>query len=339
MPLRTDRVWKIEENRGDLGDVTIAFDIAGLGFPSNDHNDYVLLVDDDGVDWSNAIGLPFDGIVDDSLFRSSDNPGNGEFWSIGFYIEPATAGAAFPSPYISCPFQPATLFGDVTGTPDSVRWQVSSTGGASFVNLFDLSPYAGAGSQSLNILPLTPGLDGNIYRMLIYSCGTTPSDTTEPITIELLPEFVPPELHPAPGTNDFPADGPAYVVFSDTIFGSVIGPDEFPVQGFFTGNRSTSMFSILDTIFFFPDRLFEPGELVHAGVTPLLFSDEGCFSEQGFNWQFRTATSPACGTFTNSGHFLSSGPNAKVSVGDVDADGDIDIILTGNGTGNQNDSQ
>lgn len=86
---RLNREWKVQETGGDLGDLTIEFDVSGLLGPDNnvgtsDESQIVLLVDADGDFTSGASIVTQSFTVNDDgkvVFRA--NLSNGEFFTLG----------------------------------------------------------------------------------------------------------------------------------------------------------------------------------------------------------------------------------------------------------------
>jgi uncharacterized repeat protein (TIGR01451 family) len=69
------------------------------------------------------------------------------------------------------------VFGITTsgGAPDSVQWQVSTDGGATYNNM------VGQNSLSLALLNISSSLNNNLYRIQIFSCATNPENSQSAI--------------------------------------------------------------------------------------------------------------------------------------------------------------
>ncbi|MCX6303434.1 MAG: cohesin domain-containing protein [Bacteroidetes bacterium] len=65
-----------------------------------------------------------------------------------------------------------------TGTGLGYLWQVSTNGGTIWSNLSNVSPYSGAGSNTLTINPASTGMNGYFYRCIV-SGTCTPSATSD----------------------------------------------------------------------------------------------------------------------------------------------------------------
>ncbi|MEY4703257.1 MAG: hypothetical protein RIR96_1154, partial [Bacteroidota bacterium] len=69
------------------------------------------------------------------------------------------------------------VFGITTsgGAPDSVQWQVSTDGGATYNNM------VGQNSLSLALLNISSSLNNNLYRIQIFSCAANPENSQSAI--------------------------------------------------------------------------------------------------------------------------------------------------------------
>jgi hypothetical protein len=78
----------------------------------------------------------------------------------------------------ACAGEIVTYSVTIGGNPGTTfQWQESTTGGATWTNLTNVAPYAGALTSSLTISPAALGLSGNRYRcVLTNNSGVTNSD-------------------------------------------------------------------------------------------------------------------------------------------------------------------
>ena len=73
-----------------------------------------------------------------------------------------------------------------TGDVDSLRWQISMNGGSSWSDLNDgMTNYSGTTTDSLTISNAPGSFDGNLYRALVYGCGSlTDSSTADTLRVD-----------------------------------------------------------------------------------------------------------------------------------------------------------
>lgn len=83
---RMTRVWKVEENNGDVGNVTVQFDITGFGYTPTSGQEYALLIDDDGVDFSNAVVIDGNDFNSDIVEFNGVNLADGDFFTLATQI-------------------------------------------------------------------------------------------------------------------------------------------------------------------------------------------------------------------------------------------------------------
>ncbi|MEP1779185.1 LamG-like jellyroll fold domain-containing protein, partial [Reichenbachiella sp.] len=80
---RTSKVWFAEENKGDVGGLTLEFDMSGEGYPAAmTAANFVLLVDSDGT-FSDAANLAAASYAGDVLTFNNVNISDGEYFAIG----------------------------------------------------------------------------------------------------------------------------------------------------------------------------------------------------------------------------------------------------------------
>ncbi len=87
---RMTRLWKIEENNGDVGLLEVQFNLDGLGYDVcyEDVNDYYLLIDTD-TDFSNATAIVAASLNNEVVTFTDIDFSDGDFFTIGFnVIEP-----------------------------------------------------------------------------------------------------------------------------------------------------------------------------------------------------------------------------------------------------------
>ncbi|MCB9235203.1 MAG: HYR domain-containing protein [Bacteroidia bacterium] len=73
----------------------------------------------------------------------------------------------------------------LSGTPDSLRWQVSTDNGLTWTSVPDISAsYDSASTDTLLLINIPPGFSGNQYRLLVYACGAL-SDSSATFTLEV----------------------------------------------------------------------------------------------------------------------------------------------------------
>ncbi|MGF2410907.1 M36 family metallopeptidase [Ferruginibacter sp.] len=97
--------------------------------------------------------------------------------SITLTINARPAITAQPANTTICSGSPATFTVGATGAGIAYQWQVSTNGGATYVNLANGAPYAGVTTATLTITPTTGALANNRYRCVIT--GTcTPAATS-----------------------------------------------------------------------------------------------------------------------------------------------------------------
>jgi len=70
-----------------------------------------------------------------------------------------------------CPGDNSMMSSGSTAGTDSVRWQVSVNSGATWSNVSNNSTYSDATTDTLTINNISPSMNGNVYRMLVYGCG------------------------------------------------------------------------------------------------------------------------------------------------------------------------
>ncbi|MCB9235628.1 MAG: HYR domain-containing protein [Bacteroidia bacterium] len=78
----------------------------------------------------------------------------------------------------------ASFTADTTGTADSLRWHVSTNGGTSWTTLSDGGSVSGATALTLNLTAPGLGMDGNQYRLVVYSCSAT-TDSSNAATLNV----------------------------------------------------------------------------------------------------------------------------------------------------------
>ena len=83
----------------------------------------------------------------------------------------------------------STLSVSLVGGVDSLRWQLSTNNGSSWTLLFDSNPtYNGTTTEDLTIVNPQGSLDGNLYRVLIYTClMTLDSSVADTIRVDPVP--------------------------------------------------------------------------------------------------------------------------------------------------------
>ncbi|MEO1652497.1 MAG: choice-of-anchor D domain-containing protein, partial [Bacteroidota bacterium] len=83
---RLERVWRVEENMGDIGAVHLRFDLSSSGFPGTSAQDFALLVSDNPTDFSNAtlhLANQYNsGIVDFQAINLAD----GEYFTVAQWV-------------------------------------------------------------------------------------------------------------------------------------------------------------------------------------------------------------------------------------------------------------
>ncbi len=84
---RMTRIWKVEENNGDVGDVEIQFDLTGLGFDNcyPDVSDYFLLIDSD-TDFSDATAIAANSYNNDVASFQNIDFEDGDHFTIAFNV-------------------------------------------------------------------------------------------------------------------------------------------------------------------------------------------------------------------------------------------------------------
>ncbi len=80
---RIGRLWKIDKQGGDIGNLTIQFDLNGNLPPSSEAIDYKLLIDNDGVDYSDATVINADSYTSGIVEFSGVNFSDGQFFTLG----------------------------------------------------------------------------------------------------------------------------------------------------------------------------------------------------------------------------------------------------------------
>ncbi|MFY0608690.1 MAG: hypothetical protein JXR10_18390, partial [Cyclobacteriaceae bacterium] len=82
---RLARVWRVEENSGDVGSLTLEFDLSGLGFPAGlTASNFQLLVDSDGVFNGGASNTVAATLIGDVVQFNNINLADGEYFTLGF---------------------------------------------------------------------------------------------------------------------------------------------------------------------------------------------------------------------------------------------------------------
>ena len=93
--------------------------------------------------------------------------------------------AADPQDNSACQLDTAIFTVDTIGTADSLRWQVSTDGGSSWINVYDDLSHSGTTSPTLLVGPAELALDQNRYRAIIFSCAGM-QDTSQSARLTVL---------------------------------------------------------------------------------------------------------------------------------------------------------
>ncbi len=80
-------------------------------------------------------------------------------------VSGAASFTAQPSSVSSCPGTTVSFTGTATGSSLTYQWQISTDGGTSFSNI------AAATSNTYTTPALTAAMNGNKYRLMVFSCG------------------------------------------------------------------------------------------------------------------------------------------------------------------------
>ena len=80
---RLERQWKVNKEGGNVSNLTVQFDLNGNSPPSTEAIDYKLLIDNDGVDFSDATIISADSYISDVVEFSGVNFNNGQFFALG----------------------------------------------------------------------------------------------------------------------------------------------------------------------------------------------------------------------------------------------------------------
>lgn len=80
---RMTRVWRTEENNGDVGACQIQIDITGLGYSGSSPSNFGLLIDDDGSNFSNATVTAASSFSSNIVTFNNVNLSDGDFFTLG----------------------------------------------------------------------------------------------------------------------------------------------------------------------------------------------------------------------------------------------------------------
>ncbi len=108
--------------------------------------------------------------------------------SITINVNQRPAITAQPANTAVCAGGTATITAGASGTGATYQWQVSTDGGATWTNVANGTPYAGATTTTLTIAPATVAMNGYRYRLVVS--GTCPPSATSNgaiLTVNALP--------------------------------------------------------------------------------------------------------------------------------------------------------
>jgi|GEM_PF-3544317 len=186
---RMTRVWRVEENNGETGNVAVWFNITGLNYPSANALNYKLLISNSGTDFSTATIVNADSFVDGIVKFSGVNLNDGQFFTFAYDCQ-LTAGSIIGTQIICNGTAPAAFTS--TGLPAgssgvlvSYKWQRSNDNGTTWADLtssnnttYTSSVLTNTGTASLQIL----------FRRVALGCNDRVS---APITVTVNPTLTP----------------------------------------------------------------------------------------------------------------------------------------------------
>ncbi|EAY27196.1 T9SS type B sorting domain-containing protein [Microscilla marina] len=145
------RVWRVEENNGDVGNTQVKVDLSGLNFPGAAKENYVFLVSADGANFSSATKIRAASFASNVVTFDNINLADGQFFTVGYICTPMLAGTLSSAQIICSGNTPNQFTSVVDASGDGTityQWQ-SSTDNATWADI------AGATSKDYQAGALT----------------------------------------------------------------------------------------------------------------------------------------------------------------------------------------
>ena len=187
---RMTRVWKVEENNGEVGNCALQMDLTGLGYTPTSASDYFLLIDDDGSDFSNATKIAASSFSSDVASFSNIDLDDGQFFTLGVHLACDIAISSATPTHETCP-------GDDDGSITVTATCNSCAGGTSDIR-YSISPDPNsAGVQTSNTFSNLPD---NTYTVKVEDVNDAACFVTTTATVNAGVDNTPPVITLSGGT-------------------------------------------------------------------------------------------------------------------------------------------
>ena len=175
------RIWRVEENNGDVGNVQVVVDITGLNFTSTSASSYTLLISTNAADFSSATSVNATSLTGNQLTFDNVNLADNQFFSVALGSSSSASAGTIGSNQSVCSGTTPALLTSVTDATGSgavtYQWQ-SSTDNTTWADI------AGATSSTFQPPSLTTT---TFYRRVSSSGAGTATTSSVQITVIPLP--------------------------------------------------------------------------------------------------------------------------------------------------------
>ncbi len=354
---RLNRIWKMQQT-GNVGNVTISFDLSSLGLPVDLVNvpGFGLLLDSDG-NFNNATVISGATVQGSVVSFSGVNINSGPYFSLAFPYQPDLVLTKHALPAFVVPGDAVTY---------TLTFSNSGLGTAPTITITDPVPVNVISTTviSQSDVPLTQLQAGNAYTWQMASLAPGQGGTitiTGQIgnvtpgqrftnTATIATTFSEPALNnntasagitaydtpvlaaftPVSNSHQAALTSTVVLTYNVAMAGSSVNSQTVAVHGMFQGHLNPGYSTTGPVITLNPTAPFKPGELVQVSATTGTQRVEGLQPSAPTVWQFRAKATTGSGLFAPhpiAPSFASvANGSIDVKLGDIDGDGDLDAV-------------